>query len=257
MNVSAHNNEKKTNRKQSKTMAIASPMMGITANENFPRTRSHFEEQLKGLLTEMVVMAVSCSEMLHRAIGVLSSQDLTEVNAILYQDDGVDVQEQEIEAKVLRLLALQQPVLASDLRFVSMVLKAITDLERIGDHCVNIAKVAQKMVNDGVIYQPLVDIHKMEHLIGIMLDDTIHALVRKDAELARIVILADKEVDALYQQMQRQLRATMLSGDTGMVVRASHLLFVIHYLERIGDHCVGIAERLLFAETGHSIAAQN
>ncbi|MDX1931888.1 MAG: phosphate signaling complex protein PhoU [Capsulimonadales bacterium] len=207
-------------------------------------SRTRFEEQLRELLQGMVTMAVTCSEMLFEATDALKTQNPRAIQDVLEKDDQVDELERRIEAEVIRLLALQQPVLGSDLRFVNLALKAITDLERIGDHCVNIARVAQQMDREGILYQPLVDIERLQRTVAVMLDDTIQALIRRDLTLARQVIAADEEADRLYRRMQEQLRTKMRTGDAGMALRGSYLLFVLHYLERIGDHCVGIAERL-------------
>jgi phosphate transport system protein len=159
----------------------------------------------------------------------------------------------DIEARCLRLLALQQP-LASDLRFIGATLKVITDIERIGDHAVDIAKVARRMNDEALFYKPLVDIPRLGEMSGAMLHDALEAFVHHDLARVEQVIASDDAVDSLYRSMRADLRATM-QRDPSSVVAASHLLFVAHYLERICDHCTNIAERVAFMETGRVLRA--
>ncbi len=218
-------------------------------NEATGRTR--FDLRMDGVRESLVAMGGTCEEMLRDALTALVQQDLALVKDVLRRDDEVDAFEQSIEKQSLSLLTLQQPVLARDLRFVSMALKATTDIERIGDHCVNIAKTARRMNQDHIVFEALVDIERLGQIAITMLHDTIDAFVRNDEEKAREVVQHDDEADVLYGEFQRELRTMMLSGEPGApILRASYLLFVAHYLERICDHCVGIAEWVIFAETG-------
>jgi phosphate transport system protein len=159
----------------------------------------------------------------------------------------------DIEAQCLRLLALQQP-LASDLRFIGSALKVITDIERIADHAVDIAKVARRMGDEGLFYKPLVDIPRLGKMTTAMLHDALEAFVHQDMDRVNTVIAGDDSVDDLYRQMRADL-SRILQEDPSNVLTASHLLFVAHYLERICDHCTNIAERVAYMETGRVLRA--
>ena len=147
----------------------------------------------------------------------------------------------------MRLLALQQPM-ASDLRTIETILKIITDVERIGDHAVDIAQVARRLGAE-TLYKPLVDIPRLAEMARAMLHDALEAFVHNDLDRVNQVIADDDAVDALYAQMTRDLQEQMM-GDPTCVLQASYLLFVAHYLERICDHCTNIAERVAFMKTG-------
>ena len=211
-------------------------------------TRVHFDEELNGLRAKLLRMGTATEEMVRDAVQALVRPDLKLAASILPRDDEVDVMDQQIEAECLRLLALQQPM-AYDLRFIGSTLKVITDIERIGDHAVDIAKVARRMSDDAVLYKPLVDIPRLGQMAGAMLHDALEAFVHRDLDRVDRVIADDDAVDNLYRTMRTDLRDTM-QRDLSLVVHASHLLFVAHYLERICDHCTNIAERVAFMETG-------
>ena len=218
-----------------------------------PRTR--FEGEIEELHRLFLQMGVCTEEMLHAATQALLTQDTAMVAGILSRDDEVDFLEREIEHKAFLLLATQQPVVAADLRMVSTTLKVIGDVERIGDNTVNIAKTARKMLADKVIYRPLFDVPRLQRIASGMLHDTLACYVRHDTALARTVIDADDEADVFYAEVQRELRLLIRGADgsesaANNAVAASYLLFVAHYFERICDHCVSIAERVIYAAEG-------
>jgi phosphate transport system protein len=211
--------------------------------------RQRFGATLDDLRAELLHMGFDTEAMLQDAISALVNTDTELAETIVRRDDAVDQMEEQVEEQCLRVFALQQPVLASDLRLVSTILKVATDIERIGDHTVNIARTSQRLLREGAIYRPLVDIPRLAEMTQAMLHDALNAVVHHDVAQAERVIAADDEVDALYARMRRDLQRIMATDPTA-VVTASCLLFVIHYLERISDHCTNIAERLLYLETG-------
>ncbi len=212
--------------------------------------RHRFDEELLDVRARLLRMGVAAEEMVHDAVVALVRPDLKLAASILPRDDAVDQMDADIEAQCLRLLALQQPI-ASDLRFIGSTLKVITDIERIGDHAVDIAKIARRMNDEAVFYKPLVDIPRLGDMAGAMLHDALEAFVHHDMVRVDKVISGDDAVDNLYRSMRNDLRQTM-QRDPSSVVQASHLLFVAHYLERICDHCTNIAERVAFMETGRT-----
>ena len=210
-------------------------------------TRQRFDEELDDLRAKVLEMGVATEEMVRDSVLALTTQDMKLAATIIPRDDTVDRMDLDIENQCLRLLARQQP-LAYDLRLIGTALKVITDIERIGDHAVDISKVAERMGRE-MLYKPLVDIPRMGDLACAMLHEALESFVHRDMARVEKVIAADDEVDALYVRMRRELQAVM-QQDPSSVIQASFLLFVAHYLERICDHCTNIAERVAFMETG-------
>lgn len=193
-------------------------------------------------------MGAATEELVRDAVLALTQQDMALAATIIPRDDAVDRMEIDIETLCLRLMARQQPV-SSDLRLIGSALKAVTDIERIGDHAVDISRVSQRMSRE-MFYKPLVDIPRMGEMARAMLHDALEAFVHRDLEMVEKVIAADDRVDALYARMRHELQEVMQRESGGAAVQASYLLFVAHYLERICDHCTNIAERIAFIETG-------
>ncbi len=208
----------------------------------------------------MLSMGEAAGQMLKGSVQALITQDIALAEAVINRDEIIDNLDREVEASVLLLLATQQPVVGSDLRFLSATLKVIADLERIGDHAVNISKTTRRMAADGLGYEPLVNFARFFEIADRMLTDAMRSFVAHDASLARDVIARDDEADVLYREAQRELRKTAspLSEESSdsCPVRASYLLFVAHYLERVCDHCTNIAERVIFAETGEIVVPE-
>ncbi len=210
-------------------------------------TRMHFVEELESLRRLLLQMGSVADSMVLNAVDALTTQDTELAEQVIRRDDEVDMLDLKIEALCMRLIALQQP-LARDLRLVGTALKVITDLERIGDHAVDIAKIARKLARD-TFYKQLVDLPHMADRVRNMLHNAVHALVEQDLALVNQVIQADDAVDDIFHKLREELH-TAMGRDSGLVVQASYLLFVAHHLERIADHAVNIAERVHYVETG-------
>lgn len=210
-------------------------------------TRQHFDEEIEDLRRKVLEMGTATEEMVRDAVAALVNQDMALAESIIPRDDIVDQMDLDIETHCLRLLARQQP-LASDLRVIGTALKVITDIERIGDHAVDISKIARRMGNQ-MLYKPLVDIPRLGELTRAMLHDALEAFVHRDLVRVDKVIEGDDAVDDLYGRMRHDLQGVM-QQNPACVMQASYLLFVAHYLERISDHCTNIVERVAFMETG-------
>ena len=199
------------------------------------------------LRRRILEMGAATEEIVRDSLRALTDQNGSLAATIMPRDDVVDRMDIEIEAMCLRILA--RPHLApDDLRLVGAALKVITDIERIGDHAVDIAKISQRMGRE-LFYKPLVDIPRLGEMTRQMLHDALEAFVHRDLERVEQVIANDDDVDALYARMRKELQLIM-QDDPSSVLQASYLLFVAHYLERICDHCTNIAERVAFMETG-------
>lgn len=213
-------------------------------------TRTQFEEQLEALRLRLLEMGSLSDEMVATAMQALIEQNVPLAEQVIARDDVVDALDIAIETDCMRMIALQQP-LARDLRLIGTALKVITDLERISDHAVDIAKVARKLARDTFL-KPLVDLPRMSVSVRQMLRDALQSFITHDLSLVHQVVEADDEIDVLFHHIRDDLHAAM-KRDPGVVVQASYLLFVAHYLERIADHTVNIAERVHYVETGDLI----
>ena len=210
-------------------------------------TRSQFEEELEKLRNMLLEMGSLADQAVADAMRALADRDVTVAEGVIERDDEIDEIDLRIENYCMRLLALQHP-LARDLRLVGTALKIITDLERIGDHAVDIAKVARKLANMPS-HGPLADLPRMAVAVRRMLRTGLDAFVRHDLVLVDETVASDDEVDDLFHLVRDDLHKIMQASPE-LVVEASYLLFVAHYLERMADHAVNIAERVYFVETG-------
>ena len=161
----------------------------------------------------------------------------------------VDKLEEGIEASIFDLLALQQPM-ASDLRLVVSALKITADLRRILGLSMNIAKIPGKI--EGGHIKPLTDTKKMADIAAYMLENSIKAFKTQDAELAKAAASRDEEVDKLFYAVWVEL-IEMMAKDTSIVSKATYLLFLIRYIERIADHCCNICESVVYLTTAEHI----
>jgi len=210
-------------------------------------TRTQFEEELERIRTSLLEMTNFADRMLGDAMQSLVDDDLAKAVEVIEADDELDALDLDIEQSCMRLLALQQP-LARDLRLIGTMLKIITDVERIGDHAVDIAKIARKLIRMEFTAPLMVDLPKMAAEVRRMLRDALAAFINHSRELVDQVIAADDVVDDLFHQIRSDLHHLMQTKPKE-VVQASYLLFVAQYLERIADHAVNIAERVAYIET--------
>ena len=210
-------------------------------------TRRSFAEQLDGLKQELVKMAAFVESMLDRSVRALADQDVKLAEQVIADDDVADEMDLAIEQQCMHLLALQQPM-ARDLRTIGTVLKVISDVERMGDYCVDIARAALTLA-DRPMYTELVDIPRMCRLVADMLRKALQALVREDLTLVQEVIDQDDAVDQIWYAVRDEIIAVMQTRPE-VVPQAVHLLMVARYLERIADHTVNVVERVHYMTTG-------
>lgn len=210
--------------------------------------RQNFTEELAALEQELLLMGNLTGDMLGQAIEAIQQGDVLLAEAVLVKDDAVDEMDRKIEAQCIRLLALQQPM-ARDLRQVESALKVITDLERIGDHAVDIAKIARKLIQEFYLKAPLVDVGPLAQMARTMVYQSLQSLVRHDLALAVQVCDDDDHADAAFKNLRDEL-LTLTQEQPSRVFPASYLLLAVVYLERIADHATNIAERVYYIETG-------
>lgn len=186
-------------------------------------------------------------EMLDQSVRALAQQDPVLAGHVVEMDDAADEMDQQIEQTCLRLLALQQP-LSKDLRIISTALKIITDLERIGDFSVDIAKTARRMAQEPY-FRPVLAVPQMAQCVKALVREALEAYVHHDLEAVRRAIQMDDRVDAYYDQIFTDL-LRHVEQDPAVLRQAVWFTHVIHFLERIADHAVNVAERVHYMETG-------
>lgn len=209
--------------------------------------RTTFHKQLRAIQDEVLVMGSMVEKAINRSMEALVKRDLNLAQQVVNDDVKINEKRFNIEEKCLQLIATQQPM-ASDLRVIIGVLNVITELERIGDHAEGIAKIAI-MIGDEPPLKPLIDLPRMAAKTEDMLRRCLDAFVQHDAKAARQIADEDNEVDALYDQVFRELLTFMIE-DPKTITRATRLIWVAHNLERSADRITNICERVIFTVTG-------
>lgn len=222
----------------------------MTVTEQPPVHRT-FHEKLDLLKQRLVAMSQRAEELLDLAVEAFLSRDAGKAQAVLASDDDVDALEVEVEQLAISLLALQQPM-AKDLRFIISCIKITGDLERVGDHAVNIAQSALRMVELRVDVDPPPEIEEMADRARKMLSDALDAVVRVDGVLGRDVCRRDDHVDALHESVFRIMLTHMMEDQT-RISPALELLLVSRNLERVADLATNVAEDAVYLAEGKTI----
>jgi len=209
-----------------------------------------FDEELNKLREKLLRMSGIVEESVALSIEALKDRKEELAREVLRREEGVNLLDVEIDETCLRLLALRQPM-AGDLRLITSAMKIGVDLERMGDLAVNIAQRALELLRVPIL-KPLVDIPRMARLAQDMLKDSIQSFIDRNDALAAEVCKRDDAVDALENQVFRELLTYML-GDPATIERAVGLLLVSRYLERLADHATNIAENVIYLVRGRSI----
>ncbi len=212
--------------------------------------REAFERELQHLQDEILVLGSMVETALTESVNVLKRQDLEAAERLVAGDRFINQKRFEIEQAALILIATQQPM-AGDLRVIAAVLEISTELERMGDYAKGIATITL-MIGKQPFIKPLIDIPRMAEKARDMLHRALDAFARQDVELARSIPAEDDEVDALYNQIYRELMTYVMS-DPRNIDQANHLLWVAHNLERTADRVTNICERVIFTVTGELV----
>ena len=204
---------------------------------------THLQQELNRLKAELLKMAGLAEQAIRNAVEALVKRNTSLAEKTIAEDEKLNEMEILIDDRCLKLLALHQP-LAADLRFITSAMRINIDLERIGDQAVNIAERAISL-NQEPQLKPYIDIPRMAQITQSMVKDVLDAFVNGDAELARSVCERDDKVDALNDQVFREL-LTYMMAESKTITRAVHLIIVSRCLERIADHATNIAEGVIF-----------
>jgi phosphate transport system protein len=203
----------------------------------------HFHEELEALKQTLLAMGGLVEEQIRRVMSALLERDSVLAQEVIDRDRQVNAYDVEVDEKCVELLALYQPT-AGDLRFITTARKIVTDLERIGDQAVNIAQRALEL-NQEPQLKPYIDLPRMAERAQRMVKESLDAFVARDTELARRVCGEDAEVDALKEQIFREL-LTFMMEDARTIPRAIRLILISRFLERVADHATNIAEMVVY-----------
>jgi phosphate transport system protein len=222
-------------------------MRTVTSREH---TNREYEQELRRLREQLLLMGAKVEEMIRGSIRALVERETAVAEQMIAFDKKINQLELEIDELCMQILARRQPV-ASDLRFITMALKLVTDLERIGDLGVNICERVVEL-NAEPPLKPYVDMPNMAREVQEMLHEALVAFVAADADRAQRVIERDRNVDAYYTQIFRELLTYMME-DPRNIFRATRLQSIAKYLERIGDHVTNLGEMVVFMVKGKDI----
>ena len=211
----------------------------------------HFHEQLDQLKQRLLDMSERAESLVDLSVDALLHRDAGKADAVIEGDSELDSLEVEVEGLAVSLLALQQPM-ARDLRFIISAIKISSDLERVGDHAVNIAQSTQRLVEMKSNITPDPEIEDMARRARLMLGDSLDAFVRADGVLGREVCRRDDQVDALHDSLFRILLTHMLEDPT-TISAALELFLVSRNLERVADLATNIAEDAVYLAEGKTI----
>jgi phosphate transport system protein len=204
---------------------------------------THFQQELNKLKEQLLKMGGLAEQAIHNAVEALVKRDTALAEKTIAEDGKINGIEIAIDELSLKLLALHQPM-AADLRFITSAMRINYELERIGDQAVNIAERVIPL-NQEPQLKPYIDIPRMAEITKQMVKDVLDSFVNRDPILARSVCERDDEVDALNDQVFRELLTYMIS-DPKTITRAVQLIIVSRCLERIADHTTNIAEGVIF-----------
>ena len=209
--------------------------------------RIQMDQEMLVIVNELLEMGALVENAIRLAIKSLKEQDSELARKIIGADENIDMIEDSIRDKCVKFMALQQPV-AGDLRMAISILQMIRDLERIGDHCEDIAKYTLRFENKKFIKE-LVDIPRMAELAARMVNDSIDAFINKDLRLARKVWKSDEEVDEIYRDLNDEL--INMTGEGKEIAKQSVMfIFIAAHFERIADYATNICEETVFAIEG-------
>jgi len=209
--------------------------------------RAGLDQGMEQLRRDLRRLASMVDVAIEKSVASLARLDAREAEQVIVADKAINDLRYGIEDAAVHLIAMQQPI-AGDLRFIIAVLMVTSELERMGDYCVGLAKIT-KLHGDRPLLKPLIDIPRMAEAVRAMLRGSIDALITKNAFLAEAIAAQDDEIDRLYDQIYRELLTYMLNDPT-TIDRATWLLWAAHNLERMGDRVQNICERTVYEATG-------
>lgn len=212
-------------------------------------TRGSQEIRVKSINRELLSMTSLVEKQIYESMLCLKNYDIKMADTVIKHDDEVDQLQKTIEEECIKFIATEQP-LATDLRKVFTASKIVTDLERMADHAVDICKITKRIDGNINAFKENLDLlWEMEKKVREMIGLSIEAYNNDDADLAYKICEKDDEIDAFYKELFSGL-INKIKVDDSLLHKGTQLLFVIKYLERIGDHVTNICEWTIFSKKG-------
>ncbi len=212
--------------------------------------KEKLSQMLENIKKDLIFMANEVEDALYKSLKALEKQDKKLAQEVIDHDQKIDLMEVRIEEQILAIFALQQPV-AVDLRFLVGALKMNNDLERIGDHAVNIARTTQALAGEPYL-KPLEDLPRLGKLARNMLHDSVHAFINQNPEIAREVCVRDDEADELYRKIRDHI-IQVLKEKGKKFEQGVELIAVARDLERIADLATNLSEDVIFMKEARII----
>lgn len=209
--------------------------------------RKTFEHEIQQVKDEVLLLGSMVEHAIVNSVEALKKRDIKGAEKIIADDKLINKKRFDIENQLMILIATQQPM-AHDLRLLASTMEIISELERMGDYAKGIANINIRMGEEPLL-KPLIDIPRMAQVGADMLHRALTAFVKEDVEASRTIPAEDDEVDALYNQVYRELMLFIIQ-DPKSIERANWLLWVAHNLERVADRVTNICERTIFIATG-------
>ena len=209
--------------------------------------RKTFENEIQQVKDEVLLLGSMVEHAIIASVETLKKRDIKGAEKIIAEDKEINKKRFAIENQLMILIATQQPM-AHDLRLLASCMEIISELERMGDYAKGIANINLRMGAEPLL-KPLIDIPRMAQIGTNMLHRALSAFINEDVEAAKAIPVEDDEVDALYNQIYRELM-TFIIQDPKTIERANWLLWVAHNLERVADRVTNICERTMFIATG-------
>ncbi|MBK8781050.1 MAG: phosphate signaling complex protein PhoU [Anaerolineales bacterium] len=209
--------------------------------------RKTFESEIQQVKDEVILLGSMVEHAIMGSVEALKKRDLVAAEKIITEDKEINQKRFAIENQLMILIATQQPM-AHDLRLLASTMEIISELERMGDYAKGIANINLRMGEEALL-KPLIDIPRMAQIGTSMLHRSLSAFINEDVETAKSIPVEDDEVDALYNQIYRELMLIIIQ-DPKSIERANWLLWVAHNLERVADRVTNICERTVFIATG-------
>lgn len=210
-------------------------------------TRRTFDHELDRLQDEVLALGSLVEEALVHSVETLKKRDFAGSRRLIAGDRVINERRYAIEEDAITLIITQQPM-AGDMRLLAAILEIVTELERMGDYAKGIARI-NLMIGEEPLIKPLIDLPVMAQKARAMLHAALMAFVERDVQAARAIPKGDEEVDALYNQVYRELICYILE-DPHVIEQANHLMWAAHNLERTADRVINLCERVVYAVTG-------
>lgn len=212
-----------------------------------PSDMTQLDQDLQDINASLVRMLSQVREGCELARRALVESDLEAAERCVANDERIDALQARLELRILTVIARRQPA-ARDLRFLGAAYQSLADIERAGDYAEHVARVAVMLAQQPPLKKYL-DMQRILEVLGVMIDTTMKAVAEADVDAARRAHGMDREIDDLYEQIQRELLTYMIE-DPETIGRATQLLSVARYLERLGDHLENVDEHVMFWLTG-------